>query len=148
MRMRTNGRFCFGLNGQPKSRRETHRAQHAKPVLAQPRVWIVDGAQDFILNVGAAIHMINDVARSGIHKKSIDGEIAPICISNFIANFNVLGTAAIHITAVGAKTGDLHHAPLVMHQDHAKTFTNPACLGKYGSNLLGGGAGGDIKIGW
>ena len=101
-----------------------------------------------MLNVGAAIDMINNFAGGGMHEDSIDGEIAAIGVGFFIANFNVLGTAAIHIAAVGAETGDFNHASLVMHKDDAKTFTNPARLGKYGANLLGGGAGGDIEIGW
>ena len=91
--------------------------------------------------------MISQFSRGGIHEDSIDGEIASIGVGDFIAHLNVLGATAINIAAVGAETGHFNNATLVMHKDHAKTFTHAARLGKYGADLLGGRAGGDVVIG-
>ncbi len=144
---RPNCLECGGIETEGEAGGEADGAQHPEMILFEPREWVADGADNAAVEVVAAADEIDNNVGFGIEKESVDGEIAAQNVGLGAGlEADRLRSAAIEITAVGAKRTDLDMNPVDGDKDDPKLGANHEGAREQGGDLVGAGIGADVII--
>src|SRR5690242_2295210 len=105
-----DGREGVRIDRVSKARREADRSQHAQLVFRKAPLGIANRANYMSLEILATADEIQDFIVDGIEQKAVDGEVAPLDVFlRRLAEANFVRMAAIAVTDVASKCGNLNH---------------------------------------
>ncbi len=149
------------IDSKAKSRRKTHRPEHAQLVFLEALLGISDRANDARIQVGAPADKIQHVvAVQRIHEQSVDGEVAPLHV--FFRRLGILhlvGMSAVGIDSIAAKRRHLNGMRMFgwkdvafavfrdRHQHNPELRAHRVGLGKDSQDLVRNGISGDVVVG-
>src|SRR6516162_3637383 len=79
-----------------EARGETHGTKQTQLVLGEALMRIADGANDAVLQVGAAADVVEDFAGGRVEQQAVDGEVTALHVKpGFGAEAHLVGMAAV-----------------------------------------------------
>lgn len=119
---------------------------------------VTDQAQQTVADIVHAIGVVEDALADRVVVQGIDGEVATLrvffrgavyVVTQDAATGIVRRTVAVALVVfrmVGAEGGDFDDLTAEMHVDQLEAATNDARVAELGTDLFGGGTGGDVEV--
>src|SRR6185312_7381220 len=132
-------------------------AEHAQLVFCKALMSLTDGADNPVLQIFAAVHVVEDFTSIGIKQQAVDGKVAALHVKACVlGELNFIGMPAVRISTVAAKSCNFNGVVVAFafwiiaadrNQHHAELRAPGESLRKDADHFMRRSGGGNVIVG-